>query len=313
MKRSLLFTVLLLHGSFFIAQQQLENPSFENWENTGSPTEEPTEWSSIKTSDAGSFLNSSAPQVCEQSTDAHTGTYSVRLENKSVFGIVATGTLTNGRAHADTDPEKGYVFTDANDSNWNTPFTDRPDSLTGWYKYAPSSGDKAKVEAIIHSGAAKNPEKGTAGNFIGRARFVTDTAAIVWTRFSVPFSYFNGNASSHILLVLTSGDSTIAKNGSVAFYDDIELVYNPVSVSEIEPSQILTYQNGTNICVKLPENNSTNISAIVYDLQGRKVSAKSNLMQGMNYLDLPKHDGVYLVSINLNGKIITKKLVVTNQ
>ncbi len=312
MKRSLLLAVVILQGSILMAQQQLENSSFENWENVGSPTEEPTEWSSIKTSD-DNFINSSAPQVCERDNGAHTGSYCVKLENKSVFGVVATGTVTNGRAHGDFTPENGYVFTDASDSDWNTPFTDRPDSLVGWYKYAPASGDKAKVEAIIHSGAAKNPENGTASNFVGRARFVTNASASSWTRFSVPFAYFNNNASSHILLVLTSGDSTIAKAGSIAFYDDIELIYNPVSVSEIEASQIVTYHNASNICVQLPEVNGNNIVGNIYDLQGRLVSSKQNLKQGINYFELPKYDGIYLVNLNIDGKLITKKLVISRQ
>jgi hypothetical protein len=312
MKRILLFTAVLLQGTFVLAQQQLENGSFENWEDLGAPEEEPTEWSSIKTSDAGNFINSSAPQVCWRSTDAHTGTYSVKLENKSVFGIVATGTVTNGRAHGDLDPENGYVFTDATDSKWNTSMSDRPDSLVGWYKYAPSSGDKAKAEAIIHSGAAQNPENGTASNFVARARFTTTSTASSWTRFAVPFSYYNSNASTHILLVLTSGDSTIAKAGSIAYFDDIELVYNPVSVTEIDPSKIQSYQNGSNVCIKLPISDFRNVEATIFDLQGRSIATKKNLLSGMNYMDLPKSDGIYLVSLNFNGKLITKKIVVTN-
>ena len=312
MNKIILFAVVILQGSFVIGQQQLENPSFENWDDLGSPTEEPTQWSSIKTSDAGSFINSSAPQVCWQSTDAHTGSYSVKLENKSVFGLVATGTVTNGRAHGDLDPENGYVFTDATDAQWNTVMTDRPDSIVGWYKYAPANGDKAKVEAIIHNGSAQNPENGTASNFVGKARFTTTTTASAWTRFSVPFTYFNSNASSHILLVLTAGDSTIAKAGSIAYYDDIELIYNLVGVTEIDPSNITAYQKGSDICIQLPKSDFKNVEATLFDLQGRKVAKNTNLNSGMNFMDLPKNDGIYLVSLNFDGKLITKKIVVTN-
>jgi hypothetical protein len=45
------------------------------------------------------------------------------------------------------------------DSKWNTPFTDKPDSVVGWYKYAPSGIDKGKVEVILHTGAGQNPRK----------------------------------------------------------------------------------------------------------------------------------------------------------
>ncbi len=312
MVRNLLIAAVLIQGGICSAQQQLENTSFENWQNVGGPEEEPTEWSSIKTSDAGSFINSSAPQVCERSTDSHTGSYSVRLENKSVFGIVATGTLTNGRAHGDTNPENGYVFTDATDSQWNTAMTDKPDSLVGWFKYAPVSGDKAKVEAIIHSGAAQNPENGTSGNFVAKARFTTTATASSWTRFSVPFTYFNANASTHILVVMTAGDSTIAKAGSVAYFDDIELVYNVVGVNELDLNDIKVFNNSQRICVDLSSKNSYEITLKLFDLQGRELLKVNNLTKGINYLEKPKSNGVYLVNISLDGKMVTKKIVINN-
>ena len=312
MIKPLLFIAILFHGGIFLAQQQLENASFENWQNLGGPTEEPTEWSSIKTSDAGSFINNAAPQVCERSTDAHTGTYSVKLTNKSVFSVIATGMITNGRAHGDTDPENGYVFTEVNDSQWNTPFTSRPDSIVGWFKYAPASGDKAKVEAILHTGSASNPENGTAGNFVGRARFITSSTVGSWTRFSTPFSYFNSNTPSHVLLVLTSGDSTIAKNGSIAYYDDIEMIYNPVSVEEINPLSVIAFQKENSICVQIPSTNSKSIVVKVYDLQGRVINTESKLNIGTNLIEKPKNNGIYLVNVNFDGKMITKKIVVSN-
>jgi hypothetical protein len=311
MKRNTFLAIALLLSFNLLAQQQLENAGFETWQNAGSPTEEPTEWSSIKTSDA-TTLNALAPQVCELSTDAHSGTYSVKLTNVSTtFGPVATGTLTNGRAHADVNANNGYVFTDASNAQWNTTMTTRPDSIVGWYKYAPNNGDKCKVEAILHTGAAKNPENGTAANFIGRARFLSTANVGTWTRFSVPFSYYNSNTPSHILVVLTAGDSTIAKSGSIAFYDDLELIYNPVSVEEINASNVSVFDNGSFIQIQIPENNSKSVVVKVFDLQGRVVNNKSNLSKGINYIEKPNVDGVYLVNLSFDGKMITKKVVIS--
>ncbi len=316
-KKSLkLYSIAFLSfvGFNSFSQQQLENPSFETWENVGAPTEEPVEWSSIKTSD-NSGLNTSAPKVCERSSDAHSGSYSVKLTNVSAFFIVANGILSNGRIHSDLNPENGYVFTDASNAQWNTPFTSRPDSLVGWYKFSPQNNDKGKVEAIIHSGNAQNPENGTASNFVAKARFILPSTTVSsWTRFSVPFHYFNSNPSSHILMVLSSGDSTQAKAGSIAFFDDIELIYNPLSVDEIDAQKIVVFSNNVNLCIQLPRFNFDNnrISAKVYDLQGRVVNTFENLTQGINYTSLPKNEGIYLVSIDINGQKITKKIVITN-
>src|SRR5690606_28266933 len=90
-------------------QQQFENGGFESWENTGSPTEEPTEWSSLKTSGGGQA--GVAPKVISKAP-GRTGGSSIRMENESALGITANGILTNGRVFApDFNPENGYVAT----------------------------------------------------------------------------------------------------------------------------------------------------------------------------------------------------------
>ena len=63
MKKSLIYFICFC--SFQYHGQQLDNNSFENWENIGSSTEEPIEWSSTKTSD-NSSLNGFAPQVVQE-------------------------------------------------------------------------------------------------------------------------------------------------------------------------------------------------------------------------------------------------------
>ncbi len=231
MKHTFPLAVLLFYALFFhstaLAQPQMANPGFETWQGLGTGTEEPTEWSSIKTSDGGSFINNLAPQVSWRSTDFHSGSYSVRLKTASTAFGPANGTLTCGRVHAEITPANGYVFTDAADAQWNQVMTSRPDSLVGWFKATPQPGDEGKVEAILHTGAGKLPENGTLPNWVGRARWIAPTAVVSnWTRFSVPFTYYNGGTPSHILMVLTSGDSLVTVVDSESLYDDIALIYN---------------------------------------------------------------------------------------
>ena len=218
----------LLAPVLALAQPQFSNPGFENWQNLGTGTEEPTEWSSIKTRDGGSFINNLAPQVSWRSTDFHSGAYSVQLKSVNTsIGIVANGTLTCGRVHAELNPNNGYVFTDAANADWNQVLTSRPDSLTGWFKANPQPGDKGKVEAVLHTGAGQLPQGTTFPNFIARARWIAPSATVgTWTRFSVPFNYYNAGTPSHILLVLTSGDSLVTLVNTEAWYDDIGLIYN---------------------------------------------------------------------------------------
>ena len=219
--------ILLAIVSFLIITasygQQPENASYESWENVGSSTVEPLEWSSIKTADAwGSF----APQVCDRSSDAHTGDYSVKLYSAETFiGIVAPGNVTNGRIHAEISGT-GWSFTDPSDDRWNTPLTQKPDSIVIWAKHFPEGGDIAQVSAVLHTGSAKSPDVNKT-NYVAEAKILIPDAHSNWTRFSAPFDYLNGNDPEYILIVVSSADE-VATLGTESYFDDIELIYNPV-------------------------------------------------------------------------------------
>lgn len=231
MKRLAAAFVLSHITTALLAQPQILNSGFETWQNVGTGTEEPDEWSSIKTSDGGTTINNFAPQVCWRSDDAHTGDHSVNVRTVNSLIGAANGIVTCGRVHAEFDPVNGRVFTDANDPQWHQVMNDRPDSLVGWYKTTVQTGDHPRVEAIVHSGAASMPENGTLANWVGRARFDAPSITLgEWTRFSVPFDYFTGDAPSYLLMVMSSGDSLLSQVGTQTWYDDVALIYNVACV-----------------------------------------------------------------------------------
>jgi hypothetical protein len=293
-----------LFTSLTFAQEQMQNPGFEVWENFGTATSEPENWSSLKTADA---LASQAPVVIERA-EGRQGGFSVRLENKLVLGISANGLLTNGRVHADFDPELGYVYTKADDDRWNTPFVSRPDSLVGWYKFAPVDGDKGKVEVFLHkTGNCRIPENESNPNqLVASARYDILTAQSQWTRFSVPFNYTSTDSPEYILSVVTSGDSTQAVVGSVAYFDDFELVYNPVSLDEYSNvERIKVYQKGESLII---DNIEQPIVYEVYDALGRKVIASTTTLENNCSLHL-KESGLYLVKLANASSVVTRKVI----
>jgi len=266
MKKSLLFILSAIFYLTGISQTQLENPGFEaGWENgadVAGSEDEPINWSSLKSADA---LTTFAPIVAyKETTNPHSGTYCIRLENTLTLGVVANGLLTNGRVHADFDPELGYVYTNTADSKWNTPFTVRPDSLVGWFRYNPLSGDQGKVEVITHTTAAQGQLPATTypmAHWVSRARYdVTTTSASTWVRFSVPFTYYTTGNPEYVLVVLSAGDSTQAVDNSVMWIDDLELIYNPLTVNVTPPAtqNIDMGVNGTMLTV----NYTTNASVV---------------------------------------------------
>ena len=166
-----MFVVLI--SAVASAQTQLENAGFELWEDilVSDPDtiREPVDWSSLKTSD-NPALSTLAPVVCFRSNDAHSGNYSLKLENIQSF-IVANGVATNGRMHPNITTTDSYSFTDTEDSKWNTPLTGRPDSIVGWLNYAPKTGDIMQVKVVLHQGFGKQPDPDSADNWIATAEY----------------------------------------------------------------------------------------------------------------------------------------------
>ena len=228
MKKSLLLFMIItgfIYCSF--GQNKIENPGFEIWEDAGSSVHEPVDWNSIQTSDADFMIRNFAPVVLDRSTDAYQGKYSVKLFNKSAAGTVDPGLTTNGRIHAVMDREKGYIYTDIADSRWNTPFIARTDSILGWYKCFPKEGDNGKVEVVIHTGMASISENNSKKNWIGTTQFLLPSSEVSsWTRFSAPFNYLNSDKPEYILIILTSGNGLNTVDGSEAYFDALELIFN---------------------------------------------------------------------------------------
>lgn len=218
-----------------LAQPQLENPSFEAWDNAGQATQEPQQWSSLKTSDGGAFINGLVPQLCWRSTDARTGQYSVNLRTVSSVIGAANGLLTNGRVHAELDVANSYMYTVQDNEQWRTAMTSKPDSIVGWFKATPQTGDRANVGALLHIDEGRLPAFGTEGNYVAGASWKAPFGSVSqWTRFSAPFQYLNDWQPGWILLILTAGDSAGSQVGTQAWFDDLALIYNVQCVPDAQ-------------------------------------------------------------------------------
>lgn len=298
MKHALLALSLLAVSNLTFAQQ-LENTSFEVWENVGTPTIEPLNWSSLKTADA---LASTAPTVVSREVGRDGTGYCVRLETKSVLGIAANGILTNGRVHADFNPANGYVYTDMTNAAWHADFHFRPDSLVGWYKYSPQVDDKGKFEVVLHINDGRLPGM-VSGNVVGSAKFEAMTPTATWKRFSVPFYYATAGVPFYALAVATAGDSTISHDGSVIWFDDVELIYNEVSVNTLvmDEQKVIAWRNLNRIHFsQVVEQAFLQISS----MDGR-ILYTGTMMQD---IDWNHPTGVYLIEIISGQQRITQKV-----
>ncbi len=306
---------LLIFFSFSVinlySQSQLENPGFEEWEEVLTGIFEPKEWSSLKTSDNTS-LSSMAPVVCEKSTDAHSGNYSVKLKNVSSL-VVANGTVTNGRVHPNLITSLAYMYTDTSDSQWSTPLSYRPDSITGWFKYDPKTGDSLEVKAVLHCGFGKQPDDNYLNNWIAMAHYKSNLkTGNQWARFSAPFIYYSENTPQYILVILNSGNGYYPVAGSIAYFDDIELIYNnPLALKkQITGFFDYIYTIGNQYVVIQSQQPEQYKNLKINDITGRIVW---NCRVTSDHIDISGSNlkkGIYLVSLSGNDVILTQKIVI---
>ena len=299
----IIFALLIINGTL---SQQLENSGFEQWENVGTGEEEPLSWSSTKTSD-NSSLNGLAPQVISRSTDAHTGSYAAKLVNKNVpfVNIVANGILTNGIIHTTTNPQDSYVYTDVNSSDHSQPFTSYPDSIVGWYKYAPQGNDVGNIQVLLHGSYGQLPVDAST-SIIALAEF-DFSANSNWTRFSTPFIYYPTiNNPAYILCNISAGDSTQAVANSELKIDDLELIYNTTKIPDQSTNSInVTYLND-----HLQFSNVVNeINYAIYNLQGQLMNIGKIDRYNRN-VSITLESGIYFISIQSKNHHQSIKILV---
>lgn len=296
-----------------LAQNQIENPGFESWDeiaiSANDTIREPVDWSSLKTSDNAS-LSPLAPVVCWRSAEAHSGSYSVRLENIATL-VIANGTVTTGRVHPDLNMAKSYMYTDPVDGHWNNPFTSRPDSITGWFRYIPQGSDSMQVKVILHKGYGREPDTEYLGDRVASVDFRTGVnTGSKWMRFSAPFVYISDQAPQYALVILNSGNGFFPVTGSIAFFDDLLMVYNSTSAKkEAIPDEVLYLLGNHHIVIQggSPENYTF---ARILDITGRTAWSGPVTFDRIDISAADLKNGIYIVSLTGNSRGLTQKIIV---
>lgn len=310
MKRQLTLLVSILFFVSLTYAQQFENAGFEEWEDVGLGADlmEPVNWSSVKTSD-NDVLSGAAPVLWGISDDAHSGNHSIHLFNVEIFGIVATGTITNGRVHGDFNPELGFVFTDPDDSQWHSTFTTRPDSVGGWYKANPAAGDFGTVKIALHTDTLKIP--GEEENIVARAYLeLSGQEVTTWTRFAVAFEYYKEIKPEYYLAVLTSGNGTDALANSEIWFDDLEFIYNPESIEENLLDDLIAFSSNGVLNISLEGHNSTEYQISVCDIMGRQLfNGEITNMKKLS-INLNGSRGVHIITLQSEGNSYSTKVMV---
>jgi len=225
MKKHVLFIAFVCAVSALNAQS-FPNGGFENWTNQ-TTYEDPQYWTSMNM-----MTLFGAGETAIKSTQAHSGTYALKLVT-SVSDIGGDGEM-------DTLP--GILILGTSDIMNGTgttgyPFTQRPDSLVGWYKLISPDNDPFQLQFSSSKWNAGSGSQETIGT-----AFYQGQPSSTYIRFSVPITYVDNSLPDSIQAFV--GNATNGSGVTNELYlDDLSFVYNSTAGLEEQNTEIRLYPN----------------------------------------------------------------------
>ncbi len=194
------------------AQNPLPDSSFEAWTNAAG-YDNLTSWNTLN---PNTFTFGVLTALKASGADAHSGTFAVKLITKTVLSFTANGIATTGNIDAATQTISGGI-----------PYTGRPDSISGWYKYTSVGGDNGFVVFVLLDAL---------NDTIGIANFTTPAASVgTYTYFSTAINYFNSGTPVLSRCLLSSSAGFTAVVNSTFIVDDLSLISNSTGTRENIP------------------------------------------------------------------------------
>lgn len=313
MKRILLLPAIALLSGVCFGQGQIGNSDMEQWETVAS-AEEPVNWNGFLSA-SGSWAWA-AQNALESSTDVRPGspgTKSARIWCNVIFGVPANGNMTVGQINmgstTPTDPSN-YNISRTVDADFSEDLADTPDSLVFWAKFNPNNtAYNARVKATLHDAYDyQDPEDATSANHvvaIAELNFPHTSGS--WVRISVPFSYTGpASGNTNILITFTTNETAgVGDDGDELFIDDIELIYNPNGIDENVESPVVASLDNEGNSLMFTSDEVLNGNYMVYSMSGQLVQEGTI----ENKVDFPQNTGMYIVSMTINDKLYTTKVV----
>ena len=188
------------------------NLNFETWDvvtQNGITYEEPSGgfWATLNP-----LAKLNGPITVVKTNDKQNGSYAALLETKVWGDITIPGLLVVG-TFLTQDP---FIFQ-------GKPYTEKPISVNGYYKYLPQNADTA----IFYAKLSKfNSLKGYQDT-IAEASFTVNSEISEYQNFSLPFVYNSNDTPDSLTIIFVSsiqGQNFMGQNGSKLYIDNISIV-----------------------------------------------------------------------------------------
>ena len=309
-----LLVVLAVSLMCFTAKaQQFTNPSFETW-----AANMPQGWSTL------GFMGFNLCTM-EQSTDANTGNYSVKIAPKMLDATIAAmmqmepiafpGFLTNGNLNIEvlmqfmqnagseiTEEDYMYMLTNLITGGLQIEENNQPTSVSGYYKFNWYNYDYDYFEIMAVLFGTVEGQRTVVG--MGLADGYPGAKTEGFQSFEMPIHYLSEQPANEIVLItIVAGDEFQTTDFPELYLDDIMINYSS-SLEDVETEVATTiFPNPTSGKIRINCENNSYIQ-IVNPL-GQVVKEINNYTP--NSIIEIEQSGIYFVRIN--GEKTTKVIV----
>ena len=132
-----------------------------------------------------------------------------------------------------------------------------------------------------------------------------------WTRIALAFEYYDDRMPEYILLILNSGNGTTPIEGSIAYYDDMEIIGGEQAIHDNPLGHVgIRVAQNTVFVDNLPNDLLKNANLEILDLTGRsvwqsKINSNKVIMNLANSIS-----GMYIVKITSADFVISRKVYI---
>jgi hypothetical protein len=288
MKKTSILLSVLISASLSVYSQTIPNNGFETWAITPpAPFESAEGWVG-------------GPSI-SKSTNAHSGSFALQLE---------TAVFTNPN-NGETDTIPGNAFTGAPGAGPGMPgtpgfaFTNRPDSLTGWYTYSSVGNDVNEIRVTFSRWDAISLQREEIANSV-----FSCNPSDIYTRFSFPIQYSSSNTPDTASIEIRSSNSPMETPilGSILLVDDFEFTStDQTGFSHIETSpSFRIFPNPANDFLNVSSKNKGQIK-IINALGQTMESIQLNAISNIRISTSKYPNGIYFI-VN-EGKFSSKFIV----
>ena len=198
----------------------------------------------------------------------------------------------------------GNIDINSQSVSGGVPFTERPNTFSGWYRAEPVGGDTYSLIAVLINE--------NTGDSVGVAIFEGNTTVSNWTEFIEPFQYLNQQTPTLLQVTMFASDPLNPQDGSTVWFDELDYQSITVGLTETERSSINAYPNPANDMVFFNISESERAVVEVYNMLGLKM-LETTISGINNRLDVSALSaGTYIWQMNstTGQQIKTGKLLI---